>query len=190
LITAITVDPAYEEAQFYLGVLFYTQNDFKLAIPPLQTAQTLSPKSPLPVFYLAMTYEALRDETKALELYQRAEDLSPEKSALKAEILVAYGRCLLSLGRIKDSIEKEQKAIEINPGSRDAHYELAKGLNDEGELKNAAVEGERALALPALNTRDAQIHYLLANIYRKLNQPALAKAHLDEFLAARQTTPK
>src|SRR6202167_4480359 len=32
LITAITVDPTSGEAQFYLGVLFYEANDFKLAI--------------------------------------------------------------------------------------------------------------------------------------------------------------
>ncbi|MGH9587635.1 MAG: hypothetical protein ACRD3F_11830, partial [Acidobacteriaceae bacterium] len=58
----------------------------------------------------------------------------------------------------------------------------------EGNFKNAALEGERALALPALDTGDPQIHYLLATVYRKLNQPALAKAHLHKFLAARQTT--
>src|SRR5271156_2216725 len=38
-IAAITVDPTSEEAQFYLGVLFYEQNDFKPAISPLQAAQ-------------------------------------------------------------------------------------------------------------------------------------------------------
>src|ERR1700758_632070 len=65
LITAITVDPTSEEAQFYLGALFYAQNDFNLAISPLQKARTLSPKSPLPVFYLAMSQEALGDESKA-----------------------------------------------------------------------------------------------------------------------------
>jgi tetratricopeptide (TPR) repeat protein len=188
LITAITIDPTSEEAQFYLGALFYEQNDFKLAIPPLQKAHALSPESPLPAFYLAMSQEALGDQTKALELYQQAENLSPGKSVLSAEILVAYGRFLLSLGRLQDSIGKDRRAIEINPESRDAHYELARGLDHEEEFKNAAVEGERALALPALNTRDAQIHYLLANLYRKLNQPALAKTHMEEFLAARQTT--
>src|ERR1700685_4320248 len=46
LITAITADPTSEEAQFFLGVFFYTQNDFRLAISPLQRAQALSPKSP------------------------------------------------------------------------------------------------------------------------------------------------
>jgi len=190
LITAITVDPTSEEAQFYLGLLFYAQNDFKSAISPLQSAQTLSPKSPLPVFYLAMTQEALGDDNIALELYQQAETLSPKKSPQSAEILVAYGRLLLSLGRSQESIEKVRRAIDADPGSRDAHYELAKGLDHEGDFKNAALEGELALTLPGLGTSDAQIHFLLANLYRKLNRPDLAKVHLEKFQAASQTTGK
>lgn len=188
LIRAITADPTSEEAQFFLGVFYYMQNDFKLAISPLQTAQTISPKSPLPVFYLAMTQEALGDETKALDLYRQAENLSPQKSPQSASVLVAYGKFLLSLGRTQESIEKDRHALEADPESRDAHYELAKGLDHEGDFKNAAVEGERALTLPELGTSDAQIHFLLANLYRKLNQPDLAKAHLEKFQAAPQTT--
>jgi tetratricopeptide (TPR) repeat protein len=190
LISAITVDPKSEEAQFYLGALFYLQNDFKLALSPLQTAEALSPKSSLPVFYLAMTHEALGDTVKALELYQRAENLSPGRSDLSAEILVAHGRFLLTLGRTQDGLEKDRRAIEIDPDSREAHYELAKGLDHERDFKNAALEGERALTLPQLDISDAQIHFLLATLYRKLNQPALAKVHLEKFLAAQQTTSK
>jgi tetratricopeptide (TPR) repeat protein len=188
LITAITADPASEEAQFFLGVFFYTQNDFKLAIAPLQTAQTLSPKSPLPVFYLAMTHEALGDAPLAERLYQQAESLSPERSPQSASILVAYGRFLLVMGRYKDSIEKDRRAIEDDPASRDAHFELAKGLDYEGDFDNAALEGERALTLPELGTSDAQVHFLLAKLYQKLKKPDLAKAHLEKFQAAPQTT--
>lgn len=187
LITAITAEPTSEEAQFYLGVFYYVQNDFKSAISPLQTAQRLSPKSPLPVFYLALTQEALGDENKALDFYHRAEEVSPENSPQSAEILVAYGRLLLSLGRTQDSIEKNRRAIEAEPNSRDAHYELAKGLDHQGDFKNAALEGERALTLPELSTSDGQIHFLLASLYRKLNQPDLANAHLEKFRAAPQT---
>jgi len=190
LITAITADPTSEEAQFFLGTFYYMQNDFKLAISPLQTAQTLSPKSPLPVFYLAMSHEALGDATQALDLYQQAENLSPEKSPQSASILVAYGRFLLVQGRYKDSIEKDRRAIGEDPESRDAHYELAKGLDYEGDFKNAALEGERALTLPALGTSDAQIHFLLAKLYMKLNQPDLAKTHMEKFQAAPQTTSR
>jgi tetratricopeptide (TPR) repeat protein len=188
LITAITADPTSEEAQFFLGVFFYSQNDFKLAIAPLQTAQTLSPKSPLPVFYLAMTHEALGDASLAEKLYQQAENLSPEKSPQSASILVAYGRYLLVMGRYKDSIEKDRRAIEDDPASRDAHFELAKGLDFEGDFENAAREGERALTLPEMGTSDAQVHFLLAKLYQKLKLPDLAKAHLEKFQAAPQTT--
>jgi tetratricopeptide (TPR) repeat protein len=188
LITAITADPTSEEAQFYLGLVYYMQNDFKLAISPLQTAQTLSPKNPLPVFYLAMTDEALGDPTKALALYQQAENLSPEKSSQSSSILVAYGRFLFSMGRYKESIEKDRQAIEADAQSRDAHYELAKGLDHEGDFKDAALEGERALTLPVFGTSDAQIHFLLASVYLKLKQPDLAKAHYEKFQATPQTT--
>jgi tetratricopeptide (TPR) repeat protein len=188
LIRAITADPASEEAQFFLGLLYYMQNDFKLAISPLQTARTLSPKSPLPVFYLAMTQEALGNAPQALELYQQAESFSPEKSPQSASILVAYGRLLFLIGRFKDSIEKDRRAIEGDAESRDAHYELAKGLGHEGDFKDAALEAERALTLPEFGTSDAQIHFLLANLYLKLEQPDLANAHLEKFQAAPQTT--
>ena len=188
LITAITADPTSEEAQFYFGLYYYMQNDFKLAIAPLRTAQTLSPKSPLPVFYLAMTQEALGDATKALELYQQAESLSPEKSPQSASILVAYGRFLFAMGRYEDSIEKDRRAIEGDAESRDAHYELAKRLDQEGDFKDAALEGERALTLPVFGTSDAQIHFLLASLYFKLKQPELANAHLEKLQAAPQTT--
>lgn len=188
LITAITADPTSEDAQFFLGVVYYVENDFNLAVSPLQTAQSLSPKNPLPVFYLAMTHEALGDATQALTLYQQAEDLSPEKTPQSSSILVAYGRFLFSMGRFKDSIAKDRLALEADAKSRDAHYELAKGLDHEGDFKDAALEGELALTLPELGTSDAQIHFLLANIYLKLKQPDRAKAHLEKFKAAPQTT--
>jgi len=190
LITAITADPTSEDAQFFLGVFYYLQNDFNLAISPLQTAHTLSPKGPLPVFYLAMTHEALGDAPKALDLYEQAAGLSTEKSPQSASILVAYGRFLFSLGRYKDGIEKDRQAIEDDAESRDAHYELAKGLDHEGDFKNAAFDGERALTLPALGTSDAEIHFLLAKIYMKLNQPDLAKAHLKKFKEAPPSTSR
>jgi len=38
--------------------------------------------------------------------------------------------------------------------------------------------------LPEVGTSDAQIHFILAKLYRKLNQPDLANAHLEKFHAA------
>lgn len=191
LVTAITVDPSSEEAQFYLGLLLYTQNEFEPAVPPLQAAHKLSPNSPLPVFYLAMIQEALGHEAEALELYRQAANVSPGTSPQRAEILVAWGRLLLTLGRTDDGIEKERQAVAIDPRSRDAHYELAIGLNHDEDIQTAASEGELALTLTeTAGVSDAQIHFLLTGLYRKLNRPDLAKAHLAKFLAERKETQK
>ncbi|HUA91704.1 MAG TPA: tetratricopeptide repeat protein [Terracidiphilus sp.] len=37
----------------------------------------------------------------------------------------------------KEGVEKDWQAIAADPGSRDAHYELAKALDHEGQFKNA-----------------------------------------------------
>jgi hypothetical protein len=50
------------------------------------------------------------------------------------------------------------------------------------------LEGERALTLPVFGTSDAQVHFLMAGLYLKLKQADLAKAHLEQFQAAPQTT--
>ena len=97
---------------------------------------------------------------------------------------------LVFLGRSQEGIEKERRAIEVDPKARDAHYVLAKGLEHEGDFENAALEGELALTLPEANASDAEIHFLLARLYRNLNKPDLAKAHLQKFLALNKTTQK
>ena len=189
LITAITINPDSEDAQFYLGLLFYQENKFDAGLAPLQAAHKLSPGNPLPVFYLAMTHEAIGNNAEATQFYQRAEELSQEKSALRAEILVVHSRFLLSQGMTQESIEKDRLAIESDSQSRDAHYELAKGLDHEGDIKGAAAEAERALSLPQLDTADSKIHYFLANLYRQLDRPDLARQHLEKFKATQQTPP-
>lgn len=190
LIKAVIVDPSSENAQFFLGMFYYLQNDFTLSLPPLEKAQALSPKGPLPPFYLAMSKEAMGDAPGALLLYEQAETLSPEKTPQTAAILVAHGRLLFSLGRFEESIAKDQLAIEADNQSRDAFYERAKGLEHQGLYSAAAKDGERALTLPEFGTSDSQIHFLLGNVYLKLNQPELAAGHLAKFRAAPQTTQR
>jgi len=105
-------------------------------------------------------------------------------------IHLAYGRFLLTQGRTQEGIERVRQAIQEDPESREAHFELAKELDQEEDFKSAALEAELALTLPELGTTDAQIHFLLSGIYRNLKQPDLAKAHLEKFQAAYQATHK
>jgi tetratricopeptide (TPR) repeat protein len=190
LIKAVAVEPSSENAQFFLGVYYYLQNDFRLGIGPLETAQSLAPKDPMPTFYLAMSKEALGDAPAALKLYEQAAALAPEKNTQSAAIHVAYGRMLYSLGRYDESLAQDEIAIAADAQSRDAWYEKAKGLEHQHRYQEAAENGEHALTLPEFGTSDSQIHFLLGNVYLKLNKPDLAKAHLDQFHAAPQTTQR
>lgn len=190
LIRAVSIEPSSESAQLFLGVFYYLQNDFSLGISPLEAARGLSPKDPMPYFYLAMSKEALGDAPAALQLYEQAAALSPEKDPQAASILVAYGRLLYSLGRYDESLTQNDLAITADNQSRDAFYEKAKGLEHQHKYQEAAENGERALTLPELGTSDSQIHFLLGNVYLKLDRPDLAKAHLDKFRAAPQTTQR
>ncbi len=124
------------------------------------------------------------------ELYQQAAALSPQKNPQTASILVAYGRLLYSLGKYDESLAQDDLAIAADSQSREAFYEKAKGLEHQHKYQEAAENGERALTLPELGTSDSQIHFLLGNVYLKLNQPDLAKAHLEKFHAAPQTTQR
>lgn len=187
LIKAVSVEPSSESAQFFLGVFYYLQNDFALGVSPLEAAQSLAPKDPMPYFYLAMSKEALGDAPAALHLYEQAVVFSPEKNQQAASIHVAYGRLLFSLGKYEESLAQDQFAIAADGQSRDAFYERAKGLERLHKYQEAAEDGERALTLPELGTSDSQIHFLLGNVYLKLNKPDLAKAHLEKFHAAPQT---
>jgi tetratricopeptide (TPR) repeat protein len=190
LIKAVIIDPSSEDAQFFLGMFYYLQNDFSLGIDPLEKAHALSPAAPLPLFYLAMTKEALGDAPVALQLYDQAEALSTAKNAQTASILVAHGRLLFSLGRFDESVAKDEQAIAADSQSRDAFYEKAKGLERTGKYQAAAAAGEKALNLPELGTSDSQVHFLLGKIYLKLNQPDQAQSHLAKFHAAPQTTQR
>jgi hypothetical protein len=52
----------------------------------------------------------------------------------------------------------------------------------------AAADGEPHVT--RVRHSDSQIHFLLGNVYLKLNKPGLAASHLAKFRAAPQTTQR
>ena len=167
---------------------------FEAALSKLQAAYAVEPTAAALLGVAAAERETDRTP-EAYRSYERllagpAEALSPEKTPQTASILVAHGRLLYSLGKFEESIAKDQLAIEADSQSRDAFYERAKGLEHQGKYQAAVSDGERALTLPELGTSDSQIHFLLGNVYLRLNKPDLAAAHLAKFHAAPQTTQR
>jgi len=123
---------------------------------------------------LGALYDATGRKTQAEAEYRKVlEDstyASPDKVYLNLGLL--YG----SQGRQTESIASLRKAVEINPKFWRAHYELASGLDRGGQLDEAAREYE--VAAPDFRS-NGEYHYRLGIVYMKLNQPALAREHLQ-----------
>lgn len=118
-------------AQFYLGLLYHMQNDFKLAISPLQTAQTLSPKNPLPVFYLAITQEARGDEAKALAVISEGGESFSRGNATNRRNSRHMGSCCFHWEGPRRVLKKLDEPLRQTQVSR-CVLRIGKGVRPQG----------------------------------------------------------
>jgi len=184
---AARLDPASAYAQFMLGFFYYVDNDFSKAVPALETAARLDPSDSRPLLYLAMSQEGLAHPDLALELYEKTISLEAKTGKLNPETHTAYGRLLFTLGRLDESAKQVARTLELDPNSRDGHYELGRLALERGNAAEAAAEGEKALAPRRSGTTDRQIHFLLARAYAKMGKEDLAQWHRKQFESSPMT---
>jgi len=183
-VRAAALQPKSAYVQFLLGFFYYVDNDFQKAIQPLEIARQLNPTDSRAIFYLALTQDGLGAAEKAAPLYEKTIELERTSGHPAPDAHVAYARLLFSLGRYEDAEGQVKLALELDPKSRDAHYEQGRLWFERREFAKAAEEGEKALAVPGVGTLDRQIHFLLARSYAKIGRKDLADAHLAKFKAA------
>jgi tetratricopeptide (TPR) repeat protein len=184
---AAMLEPESPYTQFMLGFFYYVDNDFTKAIPPLEAAARLNPRDPRPLLYLAMSQEGLAHPDLALAIYQKTIAMETGAGKPNAETHTAYGRLLFTLGRTDESAAEVARVLQIDPQSRDGHYEAGKLAFEKGDPGRAAAEGEQALSVAGAGTTDRQIHFLLARAYAKLGKTDLAESHRKQFEASPMT---
>lgn len=182
--SAAALEPKSAYVQFLLGFFHYVDNDFAKAIPVLERAKTLNGDDVRTHFYLALSYEGIAQPGKARALYERTLELEKQAGRISADTHIAYGRLLFTLGEYDASEKQIARALELDPKSRDAHYETGRLHFERKRYAEAAAAGGRAIQLPGVGTTDRQIHFLLARAYRKLGKADLAEAHLAKFHAS------
>jgi tetratricopeptide (TPR) repeat protein len=180
---AIKTDSSAWYAHFLYGLQFYLQNEMQSALGPLETARRLNPRESGPVLYLGYTSESLGRLEQAVSLYREAIRLERASGKPQVETLLVSARLLLLLGRLEESEQLIQDALELDPKSRDARFENARLLMKSGEPAQAAREGELALGLPAGVTADRQILYLLVRAYRAAGQENRASERAERLRA-------
>jgi tetratricopeptide (TPR) repeat protein len=172
---ALAPNSAY--AQFMLGFFYYVENDFRKSAPALERASRLDPADSRAVLYLALSHEGLAEPELAISLYQKAIELETRAGKPDAETHTAYGRLLFTLGRLEESGRQVERVLQLDPQSRDGHYERARLMLGSRRFAEAAEEGEKALRSPEPGATERQIHFVLARAYAQLGRQDLYELH-------------
>ncbi len=184
---AARLAPESAYAQFLLGFFYYVDNDFVKAIAPLERARRLDASDSRATLYLAMSREGLAQPELAISLYEQTIELETQRGRPSPETHTAYGRLLFTLGRQDEAARQFARVLELDPASRDGHYEQGRIEFERGRYAEAASHGEKALEAKGVGTTDRQIHFLLSRSYSKLGKDDLAGAHRKKFQSAPAT---
>ena len=140
-----------------------------------EEALTIQPDVRLAHFNLALLAEERGDPRAAADFYRRELDYHPQSYRVQFNL----GRLLDGLGDRYGAAEALEQSIEINPAFAIGHFFLAKSLVDRNEQLDRAMELARTgLELDPDSDMAPMGHYLLADIYTRLGQPAEAQREL------------
>jgi tetratricopeptide (TPR) repeat protein len=174
---ALAADPKSAYAQFLYGFHFYEQNQMPAAIAALEKARQLNPRDPRAALYLGLARESQGDTQRAQTLYSEAIRLEQAAGKLQTSTLLTGFRLHFVLGEFDEAASLIDRALRLEPASRDAHFQAARLRMKKAEPQAAATEGEAALKLPGGDATDKQIHFLLVQAYRTLGKDADAARH-------------
>jgi tetratricopeptide (TPR) repeat protein len=176
---ALSVEPSTWYAQFLFGFLYYQQNEMPQAILALEKARRLNSRDPRTLLYLGLANETTGRTTEALSLYQESIQLEQAAGNLHVDTLITCSRLLMVLGDLEGCGRWIERALKLEPGSRDAHFEWGRLLLKKGLSSGAAKEGETALRLHSGDVTDRQVHFLLIQAYQAEGREPEATRHAE-----------
>jgi len=167
-----------------LGIAHYSLGQYDDAVATLCQPVDLDPKDTKAVDFLGKVYDVspqFADEvTKRLAYFVR---IYPDNAAANYYYALSLRKRVLQAGSNDSQGGAEfhlLRAVKLEPGYADAHFEL--GLLYEDEKQDAKAIQEYQLAIK-LRPDFSKAHYHLGRLYQKNGQPARAQKELDAFEA-------
>lgn len=180
---AVTLLPEDEEAQYYLGRLYFTRQNMPAAQEAFQMLLSKHPGSVRGHNQLGQTLEALNRISEAQAEYQQA--IALDRSAARRSEWPYYNLGVLHLrtGHAQTGADLLREALQIRPRFPEAQIKLAVAFGDLGQTEAA----ERVLETLVREQPDnADAHYQLGRLCLKRQERQKAAEHFQQFEALRK----
>ena len=116
---------------------------------------------------LGFVFESLHDDTAAVRNYEKAIQLNEARAGRFSTPYVNLSALHNKAGNADLAIQNARKAIEFNPKSDGALFQMARAYQSRNEWSNAAEAAEKAVSI---NPRVASYYYVLGTAYRRLGK--------------------
>ena len=170
---------------YWLGRLDYDARNYTSAIVRMQNVIELDPKMMRAYDSLGLCYDYLGKFEEAVKVYDRAVELNGQQSKPSPWPHLDLAVSLISLNRLSEAEKNLREAIGYDPKLPQAHYQLGRVLEIQGQYEASAQSLNQAAALdPAF----PEPHYLLGKIYHRLGNEPRSKAEIDRFQQLRRAS--
>jgi len=123
--------------------------------------------------------EALGEDAGAVANYKKAIEMNEARHTAFASPYVNMSALSNRTGDREAALAYARKALEANPKSDRALFQIAKASEYQGDLTTAADALTRAIAL---NSRSSSYFYVLATVYRKLGRMDESRKAMETFV--------
>ncbi|MGA8028034.1 MAG: tetratricopeptide repeat protein, partial [Bryobacteraceae bacterium] len=178
-------NPKDAQGWYYLGRTKYNENRFEEAISAFKECLKLEPKNVKAEDNLGLSYAGLARNDEAKAAYLNAIAWQKESGASDAGPFIDMGSLLMDDNRVEEAVPYLLQAIRIAPEELRARRELGKAYLHLNEPGKAQEELEKAVEL---RPKDASLHYMLAQVYRKEGLSDKAKVEFERYAAMAGTS--
>jgi Tfp pilus assembly protein PilF len=142
---AIAVKSDYAEAHYALGTVLQQKNDLDGAIAAFREALKFAPNAAEIHNTLGNALRQKGDIGAARAEFQEAARLNQIRTNQQAaNFATNTGLAQLKEGNLDAAVERFQAAIQLDPDNAQAHYQLAKALQQKGQREAAEAEYQKA----------------------------------------------
>jgi len=184
---AIALNPTNAELEYQLGRLYFTLNWYDKSIAAMKLALAITPDYPEVYDSLGLTYEALQDVKQAEESFAQAIELDRKHGIKDPWPLINYAELLFDQESPKASLPLLNQALEIDPRSPDANYQMGRVMR--ALHRNAEAEKYFEKTIDA-DPSFANAYYQLGSLVQKRGDSARAAVLLDRFKVLTEATEK